>query len=223
MIALALNLTVPNYAVGLFTEKGVQSFTFSTDFARTETIVDDIDTLLNSQKLTLKDLSRIGVIQGPGSYTGSRIACTIANTLSQVHHTPIIGFSSLEILAHQTALTQGIYIVTMPRTKYDLNVALFSSNGHTISRLTQDFTWSIEMMVQKCSQFKEPITIVGCGHADIQAKLAHIPTLYFHTTTLSIDTLLTQTCKAPLPSTPSQLLPLYSSSATETRPKEVLK
>ena len=45
------------------------------------------------------DLTKIVVAKGPGSYTGVRIGVTIAKTLAWTLNIPLVGISSLEILA----------------------------------------------------------------------------------------------------------------------------
>jgi tRNA threonylcarbamoyladenosine biosynthesis protein TsaB len=209
MVLLGINLSVAHYGIGLTSPKGKLIIEFTNDFARTESLIDDITDLLAKHDLTLKDITKIGVVQGPGSYTGSRIACTLANTLNQVNQTPILGMSSLEVLAHQSITTKGIFILTFPRSKYDINAALFSSDGHTIHRMTADFTWPLDIMAKKCSQFKEPIAIIGQGYDSIKDDLLKNKALSCHPNTLTLTAVLTTLEKSTQLSHPP-ILPLYS-------------
>ena len=45
------------------------------------------------------DIEKIVVAKGPGSYTGVRIGVTIAKTLAWTLNIPLVGISSLEVLA----------------------------------------------------------------------------------------------------------------------------
>ena len=54
---------------------------------------------LDKFNLTTKNLNQIEVINGPGSFTGVRIAVTIAKTLSYTLNIPIKTISSIEALA----------------------------------------------------------------------------------------------------------------------------
>jgi tRNA A37 threonylcarbamoyladenosine modification protein TsaB len=49
-----------------------------------------IDQLLMSQELELKNIDVVGVLTGPGSYTGTRIGVTVANILNWCLGLPII-------------------------------------------------------------------------------------------------------------------------------------
>lgn len=58
-----------------------------------------IDEAFKQSKLSLADIDRIAVASGPGSYTGLRIAVTIAKTLAWASDIEIVGISSLKVLA----------------------------------------------------------------------------------------------------------------------------
>ncbi|HLR80986.1 MAG TPA: tRNA (adenosine(37)-N6)-threonylcarbamoyltransferase complex dimerization subunit type 1 TsaB [Bacillota bacterium] len=60
-----------------------------------------IDQLMKEVKVIPEDLTKIVVAKGPGSYTGVRIGLTTAKTMAWALDIPIIGVSSLEVLAYQ--------------------------------------------------------------------------------------------------------------------------
>ena len=57
------------------------------------------------------DIDRVVVAQGPGSYTGVRIGVTVAKTLAWTLKKPLVGVSSLEILARN--LYEEGYVVPL--------------------------------------------------------------------------------------------------------------
>jgi tRNA threonylcarbamoyladenosine biosynthesis protein TsaB len=62
-------------------------------------IMPAIQTLMSDCERVPADLTKIVVAKGPGSYTGVRIGVTIAKTLAWTLKLPLVGVSSLEILA----------------------------------------------------------------------------------------------------------------------------
>ncbi|MFP5110459.1 tRNA (adenosine(37)-N6)-threonylcarbamoyltransferase complex dimerization subunit type 1 TsaB [Neobacillus sp. C211] len=62
-------------------------------------IMPAIQTLMKDCEKVPADLTKIVVAKGPGSYTGVRIGVTIAKTLAWTLNIPLVGISSLEILA----------------------------------------------------------------------------------------------------------------------------
>ncbi len=63
------------------------------------TLMPAIDFLMTNAGLQPEDLDRIAVAQGPGSYTGLRIAVTTAKTLASTLNIDLVGVSSLAAIA----------------------------------------------------------------------------------------------------------------------------
>lgn len=62
-----------------------------------------IEEMLIQKGYKAKDISKIAVATGPGSYTGIRVGVTAAKSLGYGLKVPVIGVSSLEIMAHAAA------------------------------------------------------------------------------------------------------------------------
>ena len=65
---------------------------------QSEFCLKEVEKVLNENNITAKDIKRIVVTIGPGSYTGVRIALTIAKTLAMVNDCSICAISSLQAL-----------------------------------------------------------------------------------------------------------------------------
>ena len=63
------------------------------------TLMTAVDFLMKQAGLELADLDRIAVAQGPGSYTGLRMAATVAKTLAYTGDKDLVGVSSLYAIA----------------------------------------------------------------------------------------------------------------------------
>ncbi|MEY8749907.1 tRNA (adenosine(37)-N6)-threonylcarbamoyltransferase complex dimerization subunit type 1 TsaB [Alkalicoccobacillus gibsonii] len=77
--------------------------------------------------LSPKDLSRIVVAVGPGSYTGVRIGVTTAKTLAWTLSVPLVGVSSLEVMAQQGRYFQGTVCPIIDARRNRVYTACYSS------------------------------------------------------------------------------------------------
>ena len=62
-------------------------------------LLPDIKKGLEQSNLTVDDIDLIAVAKGPGSYTGVRIAVTVAKVLADTLNKKLVGVSSLKLLA----------------------------------------------------------------------------------------------------------------------------
>lgn len=64
-------------------------------------LVPYIDEAFKKNNINFKDVDRIIVGIGPGSFTGTRIAITVAKTYGYTQNIPIFGISSLETMIYE--------------------------------------------------------------------------------------------------------------------------
>lgn len=66
-----------------------------------------VDQLLKTADLSFKQLDGIVFGAGPGSFTGLRIACSVAKGLAYAHDLPMYPISSLASIAYHVKLSEG--------------------------------------------------------------------------------------------------------------------
>lgn len=66
---------------------------------QSELMIPEIENIFKKNQVNPKDVGEILVTVGPGSYTGVRIALTIAKVYGYALNIPVYAFSSLEVLA----------------------------------------------------------------------------------------------------------------------------
>lgn len=79
-----------------------------------------LQAVLEAQKLDIKDIKELIVVNGPGSFTGVRIGVTIAKTISYCLNIPIKVISSLEVLASNVESTSNKIVALNDRNGYFL-------------------------------------------------------------------------------------------------------
>ena len=86
-----------------------------------------IEESLKESNLTFKDLSAIAVSQGPGSYTGLRIGVSAAKGLCFALNLPLISVDTLQVLASQLSITEGVVIPMIDARRMEVYSAIFTS------------------------------------------------------------------------------------------------
>lgn len=90
-----------------------------------------IDELFSATHVCAKDVTRIYVVNGPGSFTGVRIGVTIAKTMAWTLKKEIVTISELELMA--TTNTSTTYIVPMIDARREaIYGAIYDRNGNII-------------------------------------------------------------------------------------------
>lgn len=78
-----------------------------------EKLIDVLEEFLNTNNITVDSLDELYVGRGPGSYTGVRIACTVAKVLAYAKGIKLFSFSSLDLILSNKLNLQGTYQVVM--------------------------------------------------------------------------------------------------------------
>lgn len=86
-----------------------------------------IEESLKESKLSFNDLSAIAVSQGPGSYTGLRIGVSAAKGLCFALNLPLISVDTLQVLASQLSITEGVVIPMIDARRMEVYSAIFTS------------------------------------------------------------------------------------------------
>ncbi len=87
-----------------------------------------IEEVIKEAGITLNDLSAIAVSQGPGSYTGLRIGVSAAKGLCYALGIPLIAVDTLQSLASQVAISNGLIIPMIDARRMEVYSAVFAPN-----------------------------------------------------------------------------------------------
>jgi tRNA threonylcarbamoyladenosine biosynthesis protein TsaB len=85
-----------------------------------------IEEILQETGVTTKDLVAIAVSQGPGSYTGLRIGVSAAKGLSYALEIPLIATDTLQTLASQVNVLDGLIIPMLDARRMEVYSAVFT-------------------------------------------------------------------------------------------------
>jgi tRNA threonylcarbamoyladenosine biosynthesis protein TsaB len=92
-----------------------------------------IDEVLSQGNITYKDLSAVAVGQGPGSYTGLRIGTSSVKGLCFSLNIPMIAVDTLQILAAQANVKDGLIIPMIDARRMEVYTAVYDCNLNKIN------------------------------------------------------------------------------------------
>ncbi|MDR7080167.1 tRNA threonylcarbamoyladenosine biosynthesis protein TsaB [Neobacillus niacini] len=125
-------------------------------------IMPAIQTLMKDCERVPAQLTKVVVAKGPGSYTGVRIGVTIAKTMAWSLKVPLVGVSSLEIMAAGAGRYFDGYIsplIDARRGQVYTGLYEYQSGELTVvkeDRLVLSADWSVAL-----KEVKKPILFVG--------------------------------------------------------------
>nr|WP_263323809.1 tRNA (adenosine(37)-N6)-threonylcarbamoyltransferase complex dimerization subunit type 1 TsaB [Neobacillus sp. Marseille-Q6967] len=125
-------------------------------------IMPAIQTLMKDCERVPGDLTKIVVAKGPGSYTGVRIGVTIAKTLAWSLKLPLVGISSLEILASGTGrYFEGYVSPIFDARRGQVYTGLYQYQNGVLEAVKQDRLVMIADWAADLKELKEPVLFVG--------------------------------------------------------------
>lgn len=100
MISLCVDSAYKQLVLGLYKDKELLAGISLEAFKKqSETIFVELNRLLKETNLDYKDIDRVIITKGPGSYTGIRIAMTIAKVLCSQMHKELYTISTMQLYA----------------------------------------------------------------------------------------------------------------------------
>jgi tRNA threonylcarbamoyladenosine biosynthesis protein TsaB len=138
-------------------------------------IMPAIQTLMKDCERVPADLTKIVVAKGPGSYTGVRIGVTIAKTLAWTLNIPLVGISSLEILAAGTGRYFDGYVSPIfDARRGQVYTALYQYQNSKLTAVKQDQLVMLNDWALTLQEMDKPILFVGNDLPIHQAKIEEI-------------------------------------------------
>lgn len=87
-----------------------------------------IEEVIKEAGISVNDLAAIAVSKGPGSYTGLRIGVSAAKGLCYALGIPLIAVDTLQILASQTNISEGLIVPMLDARRMEVYSAVFTAD-----------------------------------------------------------------------------------------------
>lgn len=175
MKILALDSTARVASVALCEDGNLLGeYTINNGNTHSETLLPMVESILGFFSLTVDDLDALAVSEGPGSFTGVRIGVATIKGLAFDSQKPCVGVSTLEALAHNPAVQNGLICPVMNARRNQVYTALFRATDGVLERLMPDSAIAIKELDEILASYDEPVILCGDGY-DITAQLLTHP------------------------------------------------
>lgn len=129
-----------------------------------QTLLPMVEALLAQFEITTDEIDLFAVSNGPGSFTGVRIGVATMKGLAFGKNKPCVGVSTLEALANNLTVTDGLICPVMNARRKQVYTALFRASNGNPERLLPDSAMAISELNELLMGYNEPIRLVGDGY-----------------------------------------------------------
>lgn len=109
----------------------IEEIFLHTGKTHSERLIPMLNQLMEAAEWTMEDIDLIGVVRGPGSFTGIRIGIATAQGLAQVMKIPLIGVLSLDVISWAGYERDEDIVVILDARKNEWYAAVYSWQGNT--------------------------------------------------------------------------------------------
>lgn len=124
-------------------------------------LMPGIDFLLSINQKKPKDLTKIIIAEGPGSYTGLRIGVTTAKTLAWTLGVELYAVSSLALIAASNIGFKGLIVPIINARRENVYTGVYKWEDGKLANLIEDQHIAISTWLDKLSQEKEQVFFIG--------------------------------------------------------------
>ena len=131
MLLLALDTSTRQASLALCSEDALYGeYTWLVGNNHSVELLDRVQRLLTECNFTMPDLDAIAVATGPGSFNGVRVALATAKTLAFALKKPIVGMSTLDVIAAQQQHWRGPLCAVLEAGRSELYAACYMFDEH---------------------------------------------------------------------------------------------
>ena len=127
------------------------------------TLLPMAEALLAHCEMRVQDVDGFAVAIGPGSFTGLRIGISAVKGLAVSGNKPCWGISTLEAMALQAGVFDGVVCAVMDARRDQVYNAIFAFSQGKCTRLCPDRAVALEQVAEDLSKIEKLIFIVGDG------------------------------------------------------------
>lgn len=183
MRLLALDTATEHCGVGLAVD-GRMSVELGLSHGQTHAryLMAGVRAVLELAGIALEEVDAFAVTRGPGSFTGLRIGISTVKGMALAWEKPMVGVSSLAVLAHQADVAQGLICPMIDARRKEVYWSLYRQNRGGIEQIEPE---QVGPAARAAEKINAPCMFVGNGalaYRQILNENLHQPACWVSTT-----------------------------------------
>ena len=163
MIVVGIETSTPQTSVAIGGEQGIVAQMSVAGRARQEAAAPALEQLLRWSGMELDRVGGVAVGVGPGLFTGLRVGVATAKTLAQVLGVPIVGLTSLDILAFAVRHTPRRICSVIDGRRGEVFWSLYEAVPGGVLRRTDHAVAKPDHLVAELQAVAGDVLMVGDG------------------------------------------------------------
>jgi len=161
---LAFETSAKAASVALWEEQTLLGESYqNTGLTHSQTLMSMAEQMLAHCGYSAQDVDAVAVAAGPGSFTGVRIGVAAAKGFAWGRELPCYGVSTLEAMALNLGIHDGIICPVMDARRNQVYNALFRAEHGKLTRLQPDRAIALTDLAEELTAFSQPVFLVGDG------------------------------------------------------------
>ena len=164
MLVCGIETSTPktSVAIGSATEL-VSGYQLGRGKHNDQVVIPAIQQMLTDSGLAWRQINGIAVGLGPGLFTGLRVGLATAKALAQSLSVPIVGMSSLDVLAYTVRHTRRLICTCVDARRKEVFWAFYRPVPGGVQRITDFRCAAPEHCLNEIEAMGEPVLAVGNG------------------------------------------------------------
>jgi tRNA threonylcarbamoyladenosine biosynthesis protein TsaB len=175
VIVLGIETATPQVGCALGGHEGVlASFHAARGRRHAETLTPAIAFLCEHADIELKEVGAIAVDVGPGLFTGLRVGVATGKALAQALRVPMIGLSSLDLLAYPQRGTRRLIAAVIDARRGEVFAAFYRKVPGGVQRVSEPMVARPEEVAADLEARGEECLLVGDGAVRYAAMFSDV-------------------------------------------------
>lgn len=141
--------------------KLICEYTINTKKTHSQKLMPMIENMLNISDLNINEIDLIAVCEGPGSFTGLRIAMATAKAIAHVNNLPIVGVNSVELLSGNMNLCDKKVCSILDAQRTQVYMGQYKFENNKLVELKGVDVVEIDELIEELKNTNEEWIIVG--------------------------------------------------------------